>query len=134
VPDMRGLCIDHLAICCRDVRRQADWYCEIFGMKQIGADGKIPESVLIGFDANARGGAMIELMPVRDPGEDAETFARFQHGLRHFAMRVANFDDAYKSLGELGVKFLFEPVTAVGGGKIVSFRDPEGNEVQIVER
>ena len=32
------------------------------------------------------------------------------------------------------MKFLFEPVVAVGGGKVVSFRDPEGNELQIVQR
>jgi len=73
-------------------------------------------------------------MPVRDEGSDAADMARFQHGMRHFAFRVADFEAAYKRLKELGIKFLFEPVTAIGGGKIVSFRDPEGNEVQIVER
>jgi hypothetical protein len=40
----------------------------------------------------------------------------------------------YSQLKELCVEFLFEPVIAGGGGKIVSFRDPEGNEVQIVQR
>jgi predicted enzyme related to lactoylglutathione lyase len=47
---------------------------------------------------------------------------------------VSNFDEAYGKLKTLGVKFLFEPIAAVGGGKVVSFRDPEGNELQIVER
>jgi glyoxylase I family protein len=131
---MRFLAIDHLAMCCHDVNKQVEWYCKIMGMKRVGDDGKWPASVVIGFEGNTNGGAMMELMPVRDPGASAETFARFQHGLRHFAFRVDDFDAAYKRLGEMGVKFLFEPVQAVGGGKIVSFRDPEGNEVQIVQR
>jgi len=32
------------------------------------------------------------------------------------------------------LKLMFEPVAAVGGGTISSFRDPEGNELQIVQR
>jgi catechol 2,3-dioxygenase-like lactoylglutathione lyase family enzyme len=54
--------------------------------------------------------------------------------LRHLALRVSDFDEAYRRLKNLGVRFLFEPITALGGGKIVSFRDPEGNELQIVQR
>jgi predicted enzyme related to lactoylglutathione lyase len=49
-------------------------------------------------------------------------------------VRVSDFDAAYAKLKEAGVEYLFEPVIAVGGGRIVSFRDPEGNEVQIVQR
>jgi glyoxylase I family protein len=125
--------IDHPAISCRDVNRQADWYCRNLGMKQIATDGKSPPSLLLGYDSAA--GAMIELMPVRDDGPSPDQFARYQPGLRHLALRVTNFDKAYEQLKTLGVKFLFEPLTnAVGGGKIVSFRDPEGNELQIVQR
>jgi len=127
--------IDHPAISCRDVNRQVDWYCRNLGMRQVASDGKSPPSVLLGYDATASSGTMIELMPVRDNGPDPDAFARYQPGLRHLALRVANFEKAYQELKSLGVKFLFEPINnAVGGGKIVSFRDPEGNELQIVER
>jgi predicted enzyme related to lactoylglutathione lyase len=50
------------------------------------------------------------------------------------AIRVTDFDAAYAQLKAAGVQFLGEPGTAVGGGPIVSFRDPEGNELQIVQR
>jgi len=50
------------------------------------------------------------------------------------ALRVTDFDAAYVKLKSAGVEFLGEPVTAVGGGRIISFRDPEGNELQIVQR
>ena len=77
---------------------------------------------------------MIELMPVRDQGSKPAEVPSFAPGVRHVALRVSDFDRAYAMLKEAGVTFLFEPKTAVGGGKIVSFRDPEGNELQIVQR
>jgi glyoxylase I family protein len=127
--------IDHPAISCRDVSRQADWYRQNLGMKLVASDGKTPPSMLLGYDATPKAGAMIELMPVRDQGPNPDEFARYQPGLRHLALRVSNFDQAYEKLKAKGVKFLFEPLdNAVGGGKIVSFRDPEGNELQIVQR
>jgi glyoxylase I family protein len=127
--------IDHPAISCRDVPALARWYCDHLGMRQIATNGQAPPSMLVGYDAKAGGGAMIELMPARDSGPEPADTPRFQAGLRHLALRVSNFDSAYKNLKNVGVKFLFEPAdNAVGGGKIVSFRDPEGNELQIVER
>jgi catechol 2,3-dioxygenase-like lactoylglutathione lyase family enzyme len=126
--------IDHGAISCRDVNRQVEWYCRHLGMRLIATNGQEPPSVLVGYDQTASAGATIELMPAKDAGQDPDAFARFQPGVRHLALRVSNFDQAYAQLKQLGVKFLFEPVLAVGGGKIVSFRDPEGNELQIVER
>ena len=67
-------------------------------------------------------------------GADPADQARFAPGLQHLALRVRNFDEAYAALGKAGVQFLSEPGDATGGGRIVSFRDPEGNELQIVER
>jgi catechol 2,3-dioxygenase-like lactoylglutathione lyase family enzyme len=128
-------CIDHPAISCRDVEAMSRWYCANLGMRTIASNGQTPPSVLLGYDGKATGGAMIELMPAKDDGPDPAAVARFQPGLRHLAIRVSDFESAYGKLASVGVEFLFEPIDgAVGGGKIVSFRDPEGNELQIVER
>jgi glyoxylase I family protein len=126
--------IDHPAISCHDPRKIARWYCEHLGMQLIADDGKEPPSLLVGFSSDTKSGCMIELMPVRHPGPPPVDVPRFAQGLRHFAIRVSDFDAAYAQLKAAGVTFLFEPVQAVGGGKIVSFRDPEGNELQIVQR
>jgi glyoxylase I family protein len=127
--------VDHPAISCHDVRKVSDWYCKNLGMRVIADNGQEPPSLLLGYDKSVRGGAMVELMPVKDAGPDPIDQPRFQPGLRHLALRVSDFDAAYESLKAIGVKFLFEPVPAVGGGgKVVSFRDVEGNELQIVER
>jgi len=128
---MQYITIDHPAISCNDVNRQVEWYCKNLGMKLIFNDGKTPPSVLLAYESSE---TMLELMPVKDPGPSPAETPRFQPGLRHLALRVSNFDEAYARLKNLGVKFLFQPVQAVGGGKVVSFRDPEGNELQIVER
>ena len=126
--------IDHPAITCYDVNKQIDWYCKNLGMRVVATDGKEPQSVVVGYDSTVKGGAMIELMPTRNEGAKPADVPRFAPGLRHVALRVKNFDQAYAALKVLGVPFLMEPTVAVGGGKIVSFRDPEGNELQIVER
>lgn len=126
--------IDHPAIACQDVEAQAEWYCRILEMRVVARSNATPPAMVIGYDDDLRGGAKIELMPVRDAGPKPTDVPRFCTGLRHLALRVSSFDEAYARLTEAGVEFLFEPTTAMGGGKIVSFRDPEGNELQIVER
>jgi len=126
--------IDHPAIACRDTRRQIDWYCRHLGMRVLAQNDGNPPTALVGYDEDLKRGAVIELMPARDPGPEPASAARFAPGLRHLALRVRDFDDAYESLKDKGVRFLSEPGAATGGGRIVSFRDPEGNELQIVER
>ena len=128
------LAIDHPAIACRDTRRQIEWYCRTLGMRVVARNDQDPPTALVGYDEDLTGGAVIELMPVRDDGADPASAPRFAPGLRHLALRVRDFDAAHVFLRERGVKFLSEPGAATGGGRIVSFRDPEGNELQIVQR
>ena len=132
---MLFLAVDHPAIACTDVQRQIDWYCRVLGMRVVATDGKTPPGgAVVGYGEGTSGGAVIELMAARDPGPAPQTFARWQPGLRHVALRVTDFDRAIARLKDAGVTFLGEPGRALGGGPIVSFRDPEGNELQIVQR
>lgn len=128
------LALDHPCIACNDVRRQVEWYCLALGMRVVATDGKEPPGYLVGYDDSTAGGAMIELVPAKDRGPRPDAFARSQPGLRHVALRVADFDAAYARLKTLGVTFTVEPGEALGGGRTVLFRDPEGNELQIVQR
>ena len=126
--------IDHPAIACYDVEGLAEWYCRHLGMRVIASNGRTPPSMLIGYGQSVRDGAVIELMPAIDPGPRPATFTRFQPGFRHVALRAENFDEAYEKLKFLGVPFTTEIGEALGGGKTILFRDPEGNELQIVQR
>jgi glyoxylase I family protein len=100
-------------------------------LKVVFHNGQNPPSVLVGYEGEM---TTLELMPVKSPGPEPREIPRLVPGWRHVALRVSNFEEAYSRLKKLGVEFLFEPVESVGGGKVVSFRDPEGNELQIVER
>src|SRR4051812_1666382 len=115
--------VDHPAIACRDPRRQIEWYCRRLGMRVVAQNDQEPPTALVGYDDDLRHGAVIELMPARDAGADPAAAARFAPGLRHLALRVRNFDEAYAFLAGSGVEFLSEPGKATGGGRIVSFRD-----------
>ncbi|HWE02477.1 MAG TPA: VOC family protein [Tepidisphaeraceae bacterium] len=126
--------LDHPSVTCIDVHKQADWYCGNFGMRVIASNGENPPALVIGYGDSLAAGAMIELMPLKDPGPAPTTLGRFAPGWRHVALRVSNFETAYAKLKALGVIFTTEIGQAVGGGKTILFRDPEGNELQIVER
>ncbi|HEY8747453.1 MAG TPA: VOC family protein [Tepidisphaeraceae bacterium] len=130
------LAVDHPAIASYDVEGLAEWYCRNLGMQVIASNGQTPPAMVLGYanSISVDGGAVIELMPANDPGPRPETFTRFQPGIRHIALRVSDFDAAYESLKALGVRFSTEVGEALGGGKTVLFRDPEGNELQIVQR
>ena len=59
---------------------------------------------------------------------------RLTHPAQRRLRRKSDFEAAYAKLKEIGVAFTTEVGQAVGGGKTILFRDPEGNELQIVER
>ncbi len=126
--------IDHAAVACRDVRGLAAWYCQNLGMTILADDGRDPPSMVVGFGVLGRGATGVELMPARDAGPNPADVPRLVPGLRHLAIGVTDFDAALAGLKSAGVKLMFEPVPALGGGRVVSFRDPEGNELQIVQR
>ena len=126
--------LDHPAIACYDVEGLAEWYCRNLGMRIIANNERTPPTMLVGYEDSTYLGAMIELMPANDPGPRPETFTRLQPGIRHIALRVSDFDEAYEKLQAMGVRFTTEVGQALGGGKTILFRDPEGNELQIVQR
>ena len=45
-------------------------------MKLLYSDGATPATVLLGYGQSTGDGPMIELMPVRDPGPNPDSFAR----------------------------------------------------------
>lgn len=120
--------IDHIAIAARDPRGLIEWYCTHLGMQVVAHNGQDPPTALVG----GAEGSLFEIMPAQEApiGEQG----LFDPGLRHVALRVDDFEAAYAHLQQLGVEFATESGTATGGGPIVSFRDPEGNILQIVQR
>lgn len=130
--------LDHVAIAADNTEQMVQWYHRMLGLV-ILAQTEPMESTgqrtyIIG-PAGGRdvyGGMMLEIMPrnehVRRPRESHDP------GISHVAWMVENFDDAYTHLAGEGVGFVGSVVQAVGGGRLISFVDCEGNLMQIVER
>lgn len=116
--------IDHVALAVRDVRRSAEWYQQVLGLRRLYEDawGDLPAVVGIG-------GTSIALFPVQGstpqgrPGRDVLA-------MRHLAFRVdaANFAKARQALESrrIGVEFQDH-----GIAHSIYFYDPDGHELEI---
>jgi glyoxylase I family protein len=130
---------DHAAIACADVEAMRAWYAEVLRFEvRFTKPPSRPDARGAAYLMGPQGSAMtIELMPEKPAGPPAgggalrETFAR---GLSHLALRVDRYEEWESRLTARGVRWTGEPVEALGGGKLRSFLDLEGNLLQIVER
>ena len=134
--------LDHFAIAAADTEAMGKWYERMLGLVVHVSAGPTPPQTqrvfLVGPPVSGGAGAgigqgmMIEIMPRNDtPRHDRNSH---EPGLSHAAWYVADFDGALAHLKGNGVRMLSEVIAAVGGGRIVSFADCEGNMMQIVER
>jgi len=130
--------LDHLAIAADNTDAMVAWYNKVLGLVVHVAAGPNPPQkqkvYLIGPPAvdGVHAGMMIEVMPRNDtPRHNRNSH---EPGLSHAAWYVENFDEALAHLKACGVKFMGDIVQAIGGGRLISFEDCEGNLMQIVER
>ncbi len=73
---------------------------------------------------------LVEAVPADAPPEEQARVGRFT-GL---SFRVPSVHVAHQDLSRRGVVFTTAPERQFWGGTLASFRDPEGNAFQIVER
>ena len=118
--------IDHPAVASSNVDQLATWYCEVLGYEKFHRDDK-PVWML-----KAPDGSLIEIMP-EDTSQRPER-TTWTPGWSHLALRVSNIQEAILQLDKKGVQWQGAMVEAIGGGKVRSFTDPEGNMLQLVER
>lgn len=118
--------IDHPAVAARDVEALADWYCEVLGYEKVFRNDQ-PVWIL-----RAPDDSLLEVMPADDTPRPHRTTQTA--GWSHLALRVSDFDAAVRVLEEEQVNWTGETVEAIGGGRLRSFEDPEGNMLQVVER
>jgi len=123
---MEVLGIDHPAVAADDVDKLSDWYCEVFDYKKVFRDNK-PVWIL-----KAHDGTLLEVMPKDETLRQKRT--TWTPGWSHLALRVKNFDDAIRYLDQVGVSWGGEATAAIGGGRVRTLYDPEGNMLQVVER
>lgn len=118
--------VDHVAIVAKDTTALAKWYFDNFGFKEVSNNGQTPPTYFIKGEI----GSAIEIMPANDTPPVKADF--WDAGIRHLAILVTDFDPAYRRLQEVGAELVGEERKAIGGGRLQSFRDPEGNIAQIL--
>jgi glyoxylase I family protein len=118
--------IDHPAVAANDVDQLADWYCSVLGYQKHFRHDK-PVWIL-----KAPDGTLIEIMPKDETPRPERT--TWTPGWSHLALRVSDIEKAIELLDAKGVQWGGELTNAIGGGRVRTFYDPDGNMLQIVER
>lgn len=115
--------LEHTALASPDPKRLAQWYVDHLGFHiNFEYDGN--------YFVKASNGTMLEIIPSQ--GEKPANEMRTP-GIRHLAIAVTNFDEAYASLKSKAVEFRTEPYTNQGN-RLVFFADADGNLVHLIER
>ena len=119
--------LDHPAIAAEDLEKLSTWYCEVLDYELVMKSDEKPVWIIKSPD-----GTFMEMMQKDENARPTRTV--LTAGISHLAFRVTNLQQAIERLEKAGVKWLSEIVPAIGGGKLRTFTDPEGNVLQIVDR
>lgn len=127
----------HSMIRVKDIKKSLDFYQNVLGLKI--QDKKILEDCELHFLAEYEGAPEIELTynfeTPKNGYENGNCFG-------HFAFATGNMDEFANHLKETGHEFLYEPyelkLKAQDGTekikKIAFIKDPDGNEIEIIQK
>ncbi|MGA2029687.1 MAG: VOC family protein [Verrucomicrobiota bacterium] len=119
--------IEHVAVPAADPATLKNWYVRVLGARVIWDKRQTPPSFLI-----ALGGAWLEIYAAEK--DFAGRGDNHLAGWRHVALRVDSLAAAKTELEKRGVDFTEEIRPAGGGGRVLFFKDLEGNLLHLVER
>lgn len=127
--DQMDISIEHIGVPSANPVALKNWYERVLGARLIWDNGQKPPTFLI----TLRGGAWLEIYPANaapNAGRGDNKLA----GFRHVALRVDSIDATKAELTGHGVTFEEEIRPAAGGGRVLFFKDCEGNLLHLVER
>ena len=119
--------LEHIGLPARDPKALAQWYEAILAAKRVGPGGDMPP-----FFVALPDGPMLEIYAATSAL--AQTSDNGLAGFRHLALRVESIETARIELVRRGVAFSDPVKPAAGGGRVLFFRDAEGNLLHLVER
>lgn len=126
---MRGMkfSVEHIGLAAANPEALKDWCVATLDGELILAEGQNPPA----FFVRLGGGLILEIYASRS--RLSETSDNRLAGWRHLALRVDAIEPARDLLARRGVEFdQIKP--AGGGGRVLFFKDPEGNVWHLVER
>ena len=122
------LSVEHLGLAARDPAALRGWYVRVLDAREVFCNRETPPAFLLALPA----GPMLEIYAADSANPDPPD--NQLAGWRHLALQVDSSDSARAELLARGATF-DEPVKpAGGGGRVLFFRDLEGNLLHLVER
>jgi glyoxylase I family protein len=122
------LSLEHLGLAARNTPSLRDWYVNTLGAEVIFTNNENPPAFLL----RLPGGAVIEIYPAHQSLDDVSN--NRLGGWRHIALKVDSIESTRAHLTSRGVTFAEDVKPAGGGGRVLFFRDDEGNLLHLVER
>jgi catechol 2,3-dioxygenase-like lactoylglutathione lyase family enzyme len=123
----------HVTLSVSDVDRVSQWYADVLGF-QIRDRFTLtrPDNQKIQIVRVEIPGLQMNISQF--PGSISPERSGDRQGWRHLALQVNDVDQSYQRLQKQGVQFLTEPFTYDPPGyRIVFFRDPEGNILELYQ-
>ena len=125
--------INHIALNCRNLAAQEAFFCKHFGFRRVRTfkAGQPDEFLMLKL-----GSVRLELFPLRGGSPAGEAKGGEQVvGFKHLAFDVPQLEPAIAALRADGLEP--DPIIDMGhvtpGFRIVFFRDPEGNILELME-
>ncbi len=120
--------IEHIGLAAINSRVLRDWYVEKLSATEIWTDNSEPPAFLLKFPC----GEILEIYPSTRANQ--ETGDNKLAGWRHLALRVASVEATRNELERRGV-VVDQPMKPAGGaGRVIFFKDIEGNLLHLVDR
>ncbi len=117
--------IEHVCICSLDKWVLKSWYQKTFGLESIFINGE--ETAFI----RAADGAVLEFTDAETAGNQG---AKNVNGFSHIAFSVEQFDGIEEKLKLMDILIEKTSGTPEDNTRMIFFRDPEGNMIQVVFR
>jgi glyoxylase I family protein len=120
--------IEHLGLPARDAAALRNWYVAKLSATCVAPNGAQPPFFI------RLPGAATTLEIYDATGASPQTEDNGLAGWRHLALRVDSIEDPRRELEARGVAFADPIKPAAGGGRVLFFKDGEGNLLHLVER
>ena len=119
---------EHFGLPAKDPVALKDWYVKMLGAEMVFEISKAPPAFFVGFGP----GLMLEIYQAGF--YSGETSKHELAGWRHLALRVESIEATRAEMESRGVQFMDPVKPAAGGGRVLFFKDAEGNLLHLVER
>jgi catechol 2,3-dioxygenase-like lactoylglutathione lyase family enzyme len=121
--------VEHIGVPSANPVALKNWYESVLGARLVWGNDQKPPTFIIAL----AGGAWLEIYPANAASNTSRGDNKLA-GFRHIALRVDSIDATKAELTGHNVKFEEEIRPAAGGGRVLFFKDCEGNLLHLVER